>query len=169
MPSRRRLLRVSGAVVSASLAGCSASALPPSDDSSRPAYVDGTDVVSDHDQVTLSVAPDTVHVGEDVVFDIRNQSPSDVTLGCHNPWALQQHTDDGWAHRTWTADGYYDLCARILPTGERTTIEFTLAAGALPERATALEDALQPGRYRFLLLGLTPYLGVEFTVTDTAD
>ena len=73
---------------------------------------------------------------------------------------------DGWAHRTWTAEGYHDLCAMLLPAGERTTVQFALAENGFPERAAPLNGAIRPGRYRFLMLGTTPSLGVEFTVTD---
>ena len=166
-PSRRRLLRLVGASASVPLAGCTVSAFRSEEANSDPEYADEADVVYEHDQLALSVQPDSVRLGDTVEFEICNQSPSDFTLGCHNPWALQQQTNDGWAHLTWTADGYYDLCAFILPAGERTTIQLTLSEQALTERAAPLDGELQSGTYRFLVLGTTPYFAVEFTVNES--
>jgi plastocyanin len=166
-PSRRRLLHLVGASASVPLAGCTVSALRSEEANSDPEYVDEADVVYEHEQLALSVQPATVRLGDTVEFEIRNQGTSEFTLGCHNPWALQQQMNDGWTHLTWTAEGYYDLCAFVLPAGERTTTQITLSEQALTERAAPLDGVLQSGTYRFLVLGTTPYLAVKFTVNES--
>ena len=166
-PSRRRLLRLVGASASVPLAGCTVSAFRSEEASSDPEYVDEADVVYEHEQLTLTVQPETVRLGDRVEFELQNQGTSKFTLGCHNPWALQRQTNDGWTHLTWTAEGYYDLCAFVLPAGEHTTVELKLSESALTDVAAPLSGELQPGTYRFLILGTTPYLAVEFAVDES--
>jgi|GEM_PF-589856 len=160
----RRAYLASLAVSTAALAGCGA--LGNSADDSQPEYYGERNVVYEHDSLTLSLQQETVHLGDTIDFEITNTSDSEVGLGCHKPWAIQRHTDEEWEHVTWTSDVYNQLCLTLLRAGGSYTETLKFTKTGLESEADGVGDELTPGRYRFLLLGASPYLATDFEALD---
>lgn len=122
-------------------------------------YTEDDRIAYKHRDIRLSRGQDTIHLGEEIEFEITNTSDSRISLGCHNPWAIETYLDGGWRTVTWTGDDYYDLCATLLSPGESRVETITVAADHL-ERRGDVRTELQPGTYRFVLLGPSPFLAV---------
>lgn len=149
-----------------SVSGCTAPGNSSSEDVSRPDYWDDADVVYDHDDLVIEPSRDSVRLGNAIEFEVANTGTSGVPLGCNNPWAIQAAVDGGWRHVTWTAGRYYTLCLTSLVSGESKTVAVTMSEPELERHAAEFQADLDPGRYRFVLLGPRPFLAREFTVLD---
>lgn len=163
---RRRAVLASGVVGLFACAGCTAPGRLAHARQDWPEYGDHAAVVDEHEELELRLRDGPVHLGDTIEFEVTNVGTADVSLGCDNPWALQRYADDGWRHVTWTADRYYQLCLTLLAPGNARVESFTVSVGKLEERASEVETALEPGRYRFVLLGPDPFLAREFEVLD---
>lgn len=159
---RRRRYLASVAAGATGLAGWAA--LGTSGGEDKPGYRGGRGVVTEHPDLEVTLRGETAFLGETVAFDITNAGDSAAGLGCHNPWALQRRTGDGWAHVAWTAGRYHLLCLTTLPPGESLVERLTLSAAGLEDQGVEVRTPPTAGRYRFLLLGPAPYLATEFDV-----
>lgn len=159
---RRAYLAAVGATVPA-FAGCTAVAEPP--DQSRAGYRGEEEVVYDHDDLTIRLRQETVSLGDTAEFEVTNTGSSAVVLGCKNPWAIQQQSDDGWRHVAWTGERYYQMCATKLGADESLVEEVTLSESAF-DRGDETHVGLRPGEHRFLLLGSSPFVALDFDITD---
>ncbi len=157
---RRTYLGSAGAGVAA-LAGYTARGT--SQRGSQPEYHGETAVVYDHDDLDLRLRQEAVRLGETAEFEITNTGSSEIVLGCNNPWAVQTYSDGDWRHVFWTRDRYYQLCATILEPGRTVVERVTLTESELEDDVGA---DLRPGRHRFLLLGPSPFVAVDFDVRD---
>lgn len=161
---KRRAYLASLGVAATSLATASAAETPANE--SGPAYRGNKRVVYDHPDLELRPRQERVRLGETVAFEVTSTGDSRVSLGCNNPWALQRRSGGRWRHVTWTGDRYYQLCATLLPPGESRVERVTLSESGLDGYPDEYSADLRPGRYRFLLLGPSPYPAVEFDVLD---
>lgn len=161
---RRRTYLTSLLGSAAVLSGCSARGLRTDGGKDLESYQPDKEIVYDHDDLSLEVLQDTIHHKDEVEFRVSNTSQSQVTLGCDNPWALQKNTDGKWQHVTWTNQKYYDLCASLLPPGDSITETVTLSESKLETQASEVKAELTPGNYRFVVLGSSPFLAVDFEV-----
>ncbi|WP_266080705.1 immunoglobulin-like domain-containing protein [Haladaptatus caseinilyticus] len=168
--SRRKLLHLTG-ITAIPLAGCSALGRKKNGQPLTELYDNDLDVLGDsityeHDQIRLSGPDQPVALGDTVEFTITNTSATEITLGCHNPWTLQQQINGRWRELLWsTSDGVL-LCASILPSGKSFTEKVTLTRSALEtlsETKTVQYD-LTTGLYRFVILGTNPFLATDFRV-----
>lgn len=160
----RRAYLASFAAGTAALSGCTALGKPQED--SQPAYYGQKNIVYEHDDLCLRLQQETIHLGDTIDVQITNIGDSHVALGCHKPWAIQKYSDGEWRHVTWTGDGYYDMCAERLAPGSTYREEITLSKSELENQADTVDDPLTPGRYRFMLIGITPYVAIDFDVLD---
>lgn len=161
---RRTCLGVVGASAAA-LAGCTAIEAPQSD--SGPDYRGENEVVYERDDLTLRLLQEAVHLGDAIAFEVTNTGDSEVVLGCHNPWAIQKQSDNGWQHVAWTGTSYYQMCATFLAPGDSLAEELELSESGLEARADEVHTELRPGTYRFVLLGPSPFLAVDFDVRES--
>ena len=104
--SRRKLLHLTG-IAAVPLAGCSALGRNKNGQPLSELYDNDLDVLGDsvtyeHDQIRLSGPDQPVVLGDTVEFTIINTSTTEITLGCHNPWTLQQRAKDRWREVLWT-------------------------------------------------------------------
>lgn len=119
-------------------------------------------IVYEREGLELRALQNRVHLGETIGFEITNTSDSSTVLGCHDPWKIQAHTDEQWEDVTGTPSGYYDMCAFELAPGATDTKRIRLSAEELDARTDLVERELHPGQYRFVLLGTSPFLAVDF-------
>lgn len=147
------------------IAGCTAVGAPTNE--SQPGYHREADVVYEREKLDLQLHDSPVRLGDTVEFRVTNTSASEVGLGCKNPWAIQQYSGDAWQHVTWTDDRFYRACLTVLRPGESLAERLTLSGAELEKRAAEMEGELTPGRYRFLLLGTSPYLALEYDIMDS--
>lgn len=164
---KRRTLLAAVGTGAVSLSGCTA--LGKSADKSRPGYLGQEPIVYYRDDLTLSIKDQPVRPGDTVEFEATNTGDSAVSLGCHNPWALQYQTDDGWQHVTWTGGRFYLLCLSRLSPGESVTEEVPLSEEkmAAQEEISTVQRPLRPGAYRLILVGPTPYLALQFNIVES--
>lgn len=160
---RRTYLGFVGASAAA-LAGCAG--IQPPQSESRVDYRGEAEIVYDHEDLTLQAFGQAVRLGEKVAFEVTNTGDSKTILGCHNPWAVQKHSEDGWQHVAWTGDNYYQLCATELSPGESLVEKFEFSESGLRARTDDVNAELHPGTYRFVLLGPSPFLAVDFDVRE---
>ena len=133
-------------------------------DESTLEYYNQEDVVMNPDQLTILVQQESIQVGDQVQFKTSNTSDAAIHLGCHVPWALQRYSDNNWEHVAWTGERYFQLCATELNPGDSHVTTLTLSESKLEQRASDVQTPLRSGQYRFLLIGTSPYYGVEFEV-----
>lgn len=134
---------------------------------SWPAYHRRAPVVYERDDLRVQAVGAPVRLGESITFEIANiVTRESVSLGCHNPWALQAYEDRKWHHVTWTEGRYYLACLSVLQPGGTTTATVPLSEAAITDGRTLSDPAreLTPGTYRLVLLGPNPYLAVNFQV-----
>ena len=166
--SRRATLGLVGAVV-VPFAGWSVFTLAPSDDSPEgfkplTEHYGNHAVVYNHDQLQLSGPDAPAALGDTVVFTLTNTGNTDISLGCHNPWTLQTYIDGQWQDVMWTSADAFLTCSTILAADESRSERVTLARSALETETEKVHHELTPGRYRFVLLALTPFVAVEFQI-----
>lgn len=130
-------------------------------------YQDDKQVVYEHDDLKLRISQDTVRLGDTIEFEVTNTGDSEITLGCHNPWAIQKQSDGEWRHVTWTSGKYHNLCATVLSPSSSLEESITLSKFELASQADEVHAELRPGQYRFILLGSSPFLALDFTVLDS--
>lgn len=159
---KRRPFLVSVSASMAALAGCTAISAPQAD--SRVGYPE-EEVVYERDGLQLRLLQETVRPGEPIEFEVTNTGDSMTVLGCHDPWAIEKRSDGEWQLVTWTADRYYDMCATGLAPGDSLVERITPSGSAFERSPDGHAAELRPGQYRFLLLGPTPYLALDFTVS----
>lgn len=163
MKRRAYLASLAGSTVA--LSGCTAPGKPR--DESQPEYYGRETVVHEYDGLSLSLRQDTVRLGETIEFEVTNTGDSEVMLGCHNPWAVQKYTAGEWRHVTWTSGRYYDLCLTLLSPENSLVEGLTFSQSELEKQASTVRGELTPGRYRFVLLGTSPYFAIDFDVLDS--
>lgn len=162
---RRTLLAGGSVALLGGVAGAVVGFEPPSSgDEPRAAYQDEGEIVYDHDDLELRFEAESVHLGDTIAFEVINTGDSKVSLGCHNPWALQRYADGEWRHVTWTGSRYYQMCATELPAGESITERVTFSESSLENQASEVHGELQSGQYRFVLLGSAPFVAVGFPI-----
>ncbi|ELZ24175.1 hypothetical protein C475_13037 [Halosimplex carlsbadense 2-9-1] len=121
----------------------------------------GNRVAYSHERLELVSATETVELGEPARFEIRNTGPSPVGLGCQVPWTVQRRGDGEWSDVLWTDADAFAQCSTELAPGGTTSETVTMSQAALDDHGT-VELALNPGRYRFVLLGVNPFLATDF-------
>lgn len=162
---KRRAFLGSVSASTAALAGCTTLQAPQND--SEVAYQVGHTVAYDHDDLRLRLLKEEVHLGDAIAFEVTNTSNSKASLGCHNPWALQRQSANDWQHVTWTADRYYQMCLTLLsPGGSLVEEDIELSESGLEARANDVRGELRAGTYRFVLLGSSPNLAVDFEASS---
>lgn len=132
-----------------------------------PAYHGNAPVSYEHEALRMQAVGDPARRGESITVEVTNTGTDEsVTLGCHNPWALQAYEDGSWHHVSWTAGRYYQACATQLAPGDTTTVTVPLSTSAIRERRTLDNPArkITPGTYRLVLLGTRPYLAINVQV-----
>ena len=147
------------------LSGCTA--LAGAQNESNAGYLGDQKVVYDHDNLDLRLHKDTPHLGDEVEFEVSNTGDSAVTLGCQNPWAIQQYLNGGWHHVAWTEERYYYMCATDLAAGASFTEEITLSESAFERSQDEDYVKLDTGRHRFLLLGPSPFVALDFEIDES--
>lgn len=105
-------------------------------------------------------------MGDTVEFEVTNTGDSPITLGCGNPWAIQQYSDGDWQHVTWTASRYHQMCATVLAPGGTLVEDVTLSESEFDRGSD--EDYVELGsrQHRFLLLGASPFFALDFNILD---
>lgn len=151
-----------------SSAGCTVAGRQSDDDESQAGYQTDEDVVYDHDSLELQLRQESVHLGDTVEIEVKNTGESEVSLGCQNPWALQRHSDGEWRHVTWTGEKYYRLCYTGLTPDSSISEEIPLSRSELTQQVDDVQTELRPGQYRFVLLGTSPFVALDFTVLASA-
>jgi hypothetical protein len=116
-------------------------------------------IVYDHEYLQLDASNNNVQLGEAIEFEIHNKSNSRVVLGCKNPWILQRYLDHEWQNATNIPPNYYQLCATVLPPDESLIVSVTMSEEGLKEQTGGMQGELCPGKYRFVLLGISPFSG----------
>ena len=140
---KRRTYLLSVGVGAAALAGCLASA--ESEDTPQAGYQGEEEVVYEHDYLKLRLSRDTVRIGDTIEFEVTNTGDSKITLGCHNPWAIQKYVDGEWRHVTRTSDRYYQLCATVLGPGRSLVESITVSKSELESQAEEVPMELRSG------------------------
>jgi hypothetical protein len=133
----------------------------------QPEYLKDKRVVYERDDLTLEVIQDSIRVGEEVVFQVTNTGDSRTVLGCHNPWAIQRHSNGAWQLIAWTSEKYYQMCATALSPGSTLEESIELSKSGLKEQAGTIQSELRSGQYRFLIIGTSPVLAIDFDVLDS--
>lgn len=162
--SRRRFLRLGAVTALLSTAGCTVTGRQSDDDEPQAEYQTDEDVVYDHHNLELHLRQESVHLGDTVEIEVRNTGESEVSIGCQNPWALQRQSDGEWRHVTWTGEKYYRLCYTGLAPDSSISEEIPLSRSELAQQADDVQTELLPGQYRFVVLGTSPFVALEFTV-----
>jgi hypothetical protein len=161
---KRRTLLTSLAVGSVALSGCSV--LGDSADDAQAGYLGNDNIVYEHESLNLQLRQQAVHPGETVEFEITNTGEDDMGLGCKNPWAIQRYSDGNWEHLTWTGGRFYNQCLTLLSPDSSFVESITLTKPDLEEYATELDGTLTPGTYRYILVGTSPYLALDFEILE---
>lgn len=170
--NRRTVLAGAAGVLGVSAAGAvTTRKLFPARHNLRGEYAEDDEVAYDHDDLRFRASQAAVHRGETIEFEVTNTTDSRVPVGCNVPWAIERHADDTWYTVTWTGREYYQMCASALPSGESYVERVTLSTDALDRQTGDVEvrGELQPGRYRFVLLGPSPFLAVDFEVLPARE
>ncbi len=95
---KRRTYLVSVTTSTAVLAGCTARGAPQNE--SRAEYQGEQKAVYEYDDLNLRLRQEEAYLGDTVEFKVTNTGDSTTTLGCGNPWAIQQYSDSDWQHVT---------------------------------------------------------------------
>ena len=161
---KRRTYLASVTTSAAVLAGCTAFGAPQSE--SQTDYQGEQKVVYEHDDLNLRLRQGEVHLGDTVGFEVTNTGNSTIVLGCGNPWAIQQYSDDDWQHVTWTVDRYHQMCATELSPGDSLVENITLSESEFDRGSDEDSAELRSGQHRFLLLGSSPFLALDFNVLN---
>lgn len=161
-------MRLGAVAALLSSAGCTVAGLRSEDDEPQAGYLTDEDVVYEHEDLELQLRQESVHLGDAVEFEVLNTGESEVSLGCQNPWALQRQVDGEWRHLTWTGERNYRACYTGLTPDTSVTVEIPLSGSELPQQADDVQTELRPGQYRFILLGTSPFLALDFTVRASA-
>ena len=114
-------------------------------------------IAYEHDQLRLQVLKETVHLDGAIKFEITNTSESVISLGCHNPWTIQQFVNGQWRDVVWTSAEGFPTCATVLSAGESRVERVTISKAALETQTEEVRLDLAPGRYRFVLLPTDPF------------
>ena len=67
-------------------------------------------ITYEHDHLQLSGPEQPVTAGDSIEFTVTNTSTTEVSLGCQNPWTLQQQNDSRWREVMWTTSDVFNLC-----------------------------------------------------------
>lgn len=162
--TRRRYLRLGAVTALLPIAGCTVAGLRSDEDEMDAEYQSEDEIVYEHGDLELDLLQEPVHIGETVEFEVTNTGESEVSLGCQNPWALQRQSDGEWRHITWTGEDYYKLCATLLSPDSTVSEEIPLSNSGLAQQAEEVQTEIRPGQYRFILLGPSPFVALDFTV-----
>lgn len=168
--NRRTLLAGAAGVLCVSAAGAvTTRKLFPARHNLRGEYAEDDEVAYDHDALRLRASRDTVRPGEEIAFQVTNTTDSRVPVGCNVPWAIERRADGVWYTVTWTGLQYYQLCFSALPPDESHVERLTLSTDALEDRTDEVRGELHPGQYRFVLLGPSPFLAVDFELLPVRE
>jgi hypothetical protein len=121
----------------------------------------GNRVTYSHEQIELVGATEAVETGEPARFEITNTGSASVGLGCQVPWTIQRREDGEWSDVLWTDADAFALCSTELSPGGTTSETVTMSRAALDDHGI-VESSLNPGQYRFVLLGVDPFLATDF-------
>jgi len=165
--SRRTLLRLAGAAT-IPLAGCSTLASVPSTEyKPLTEHYGDKDVTDTDDRLRLEGPEEPVERGTTISFTVTNTGSEDVSLGCHNPWTIQQQADGQWRDVIWTnADGFPTCLTKLAPGGTRSE-QVTLDRSALTSETETVQFDLTPGLYRFVLLATDPFFAADFRIRES--
>lgn len=165
MQRRELLTRLKGGLL---LGGISAmvlySATGSSTGNSVAEYRDDEYIAYTHESLRLDVDRDVVTRGETISFEVTNTGDEAAIVGCHNPWAIEKSVDEHWHTLAWTGLKYSQLCATFVPPGESKVEAITMSESHLKDRTERLSANLEPGKYRFVLLGPSPFLAIDFEI-----
>ncbi|WP_423745120.1 immunoglobulin-like domain-containing protein (plasmid) [Haladaptatus sp. SPP-AMP-3] len=168
--SRRALLHLCGAAA-ASLGGCTALGRSKNAQPLTEQYEETLEfeepITYEHDQLQLSGPEKPVTLGETIEFTVTNTGTSEVSLGCQNPWTLQQRNDGRWREVIWTTSDAFLLCLTVLKPGDSLTEDVTLRRSALETQSEIVKYDLTPGLYRLVLLETDPYFAVNFRIKSS--
>ena len=165
---RRALLSMFGAGAISVMAGCTVLGQQSGgSDDPKPAYIGKEDVVTGCKNICLKIQSKPVRLDQQVKIMVVNEGDETASLGCNLPWALQRYSDGSWNHVAWTGDRYYDLCTAVLKPEDSQEVTFTLSESGLKQQASDVRAPINPGRYRFLLIGAEPHYALEFEVRSS--
>lgn len=170
--NRRKVLTASGlTLLGGGIVGTALGYGPlASDDSSKPSYLGDAEIVYERDELVLRAHPDVVEQGETIEFEITHTGQSEARgLGCNIPWAIQKYEDGGWKHAVWTSARYFNMCSSRISPGETRTLAVPLSREELNEyrEIGEVDFEFSPGKYRFVLVGVEPYLAVNFSISPS--
>ena len=119
-----------------------------------------------HQQAEIRLNSTTLSHGDVLLFKIINKTGSKLNLGCKIPWAIEILQDGSWNTVVWTASNYYDLCATVLPPKESQSERIRLIESNLKQYTRENEGKLEPGSYRLVLTGLSPFAATNFNIIE---
>jgi hypothetical protein len=139
---------------------------PASSDDESFDYRGRAPIVYERSDLSLDLLHDPVSHGHVAEFELTNVGDTRIIPGCGIAWALQSHRDGQWMHVTWTPKRLINLCATLLDPGDTRKITLPMEASELERMTDVGEVAVvpEPGIYRLLLVGVDPYLAIEFEV-----
>lgn len=164
---RRRLLRHVAPLSVGFLGGCTSlrTDLLGGAEQSDPEYLSHSGVTYSHPAVSLELSTETASIGDSLRVEITNDSIEDVVLGCDVPWAIQSEEDGKWNHVAWTRGRYLQACITMLSSGATINEQVPLSMERLTEASDVAVEKLEPGLYRFVLIGPKPYPVKDFELT----
>ena len=132
--------------------------------------------VQRHSGLELTASAETIAIGDEITFSVRNVSDEPVDVGNIHKYNINRQTDDGWESIFQTPEkAWYDDLETLLP-GAGYDWPFTFTQQGL-ERDHPPADVsyhvcspLEPGTYSFVFFGATSddlpeeLLGTTFTV-----
>ncbi|WP_407661679.1 immunoglobulin-like domain-containing protein [Haladaptatus caseinilyticus] len=102
--------------------------------------------------------------GETFDFTVTNKSTTEISLGCDNPWTLQQQKNGRWREMMWTISDVFPACLTTLTLGDTITETVTLRRSALETKSEIVKHEFVPGLYRFVLLAPDPFFAISFRI-----
>ncbi len=121
-------------------------------------------ITYEHDHLQLSGPENPVTTGETIEFTVTNTSTTEISLGCHNPWTLQQQKNGRWREMMWTTSNVFLACLTTLKPGDSITETVTLGRSALETKSEIIKHEFVPGLYRFVLLATDPFFAINFRI-----
>lgn len=170
--NRRKVLTASGlTLLGGGIVGTALGYGPlASDGSSKPSYLGDAETVYEREDLILRAHPVVVNQGETIEFEIIHTGQSEaINLGCNIPWAIQEYEDGGWEHAVWTSARYFNNCLSEISPGDTRTVAVPLSQQELDDNREMgpVDFEFSPGKYRFVLVGVRPFLAINFSISSS--
>ncbi|WP_423744822.1 immunoglobulin-like domain-containing protein (plasmid) [Haladaptatus sp. SPP-AMP-3] len=123
-------------------------------------------ITYEHDHLQLS-GPEQPVAGDTIEFTVTNTSMTEISLGCGNPWTLQQQRNGRWREMMWTTSDVFNACLSVLKPGDSITENVTLRRSALETESEIVKHEFIPGLYRFVLLASDPFFTTNFRINPS--